>query len=269
MRHKFEKKKRRKLTKDEKKIFIQKATKYLTSAFKDRTNQNAEKENMNSKTLKTAVSCVNTDANENRNISKLKNIHRSNKSVPLLNDKEKTPSVKRKLDTEAVTPPRKKVVKENASPLTMMQKLKPNENQPSVEKKVLIGQLKKSRQTGPMTSCVTSPSTPFHYKGLRGRESDFDSQMVDTFSPAGINNFSTLGNEEFSAPVSDKGSFSPVMNTWTPGKRNDYGLDSSSDDDILYTEAEASRGRRGQGRGRGGKRGRGRGKGKLLKTRTV
>ncbi|XP_045173056.2 uncharacterized protein LOC123534729 [Mercenaria mercenaria] len=262
VRHRFERKKRRKLTKDEKKIFIQKATKYLTSAFKDKTNQGVEKKNMNSNCKPPSLPKTDVTSNKIEKVPVSKNKENCvQKPVP---GDDKRASVKRKLDADTATPPSKKVVIEKSSPVTLMQKLKSSENQSAVERKDLIGQLKKSKQTGPIANCVTSPSTPFHYKGLRGRESDLDSQLPDPVSPVAtfsVNLDITSTEKSLSSLNPSKCSNSPSVDKSSPVMIANFGSE-SSDDDMLFTEIEVTKGRRGRGRGRGGNRGRGRGMGR-------
>lgn len=271
VRHKFERKKRRKLTKEEKKIFIQKVTKYLTSVFKDKRNEKSGEENVNNDRKNNIVpdSKISKDRVEGLNSADnvMDNSRVKQEMVQVVNKK---PSVKRKLENDSATPPSKKIISEKSSPLTLIQKMKSGENQSTtVVRQDLIGQLKKCRQAVPNVDCVSSPcGTPFQYKGLRGRESVFDSQLLDHSSP---NNLITNENQvppcvpdDFSVQKLNGLSCSSFMDTVIPVKDVDFGslspLDLSSDDDDedLFFMLDVTKGR---GRGRGN-RGRVRGRGK-------
>lgn len=252
VRHKFERKLRRKLTKDEKKIFIQKATEHLTSVFKDKTNKSVDTGSMD-KAKHNCNADRNSGKRERTEVTKI-----TENGLQKQSD-DKKPGVKRKLESYTDTPPSKKVIIEKKSPLTVMQKLKSNENQSNVEKKDLIGQLKKAKQTGPIVNCVASPGTPFQYKGLRGRESDIDSQLShDPVSPISkfsvVQDVSGFGKDSLSIDHS-KTDIQSSLDKCPPLPEETFISDSTDDDDWFNTEVKATKGRKGRGRGRG--RGRG------------
>lgn len=178
VRHKFEKKKRRKLTKDEKRVFIKMTQNHIASIYKTNSKQSAVKElsSNNSSIVKKSVEAAVTVEKKPKSEVDPNTLNK----VKILNgQRETTTSGKRKLDEDVVTPPTKR-----SAYSTVRQQIKSAEKHPgSGEKKAqdVVTELKRGRQLlGKDKNGVLSPSgTPYQYKGLRGKKCDIDSQSFD------------------------------------------------------------------------------------------
>lgn len=190
VRHKFEKKKRRKLTKDEKRIFIKMTQNHIASIYKTDPEQSSVKKlnsNENSIVKKSVEVPVTVDKKPKSEFYP----NTLNKVKALDGQRETTASGKRKLEDDVVTPPTKR-----SAYTTVRQQMKSAEKFPgSCEKKApdAVAELKKGRQLlGKVKNGVLSPAgTPYQYKGLRGKKCDIDSQSFDM----------CLSDDELNEPV--------------------------------------------------------------------
>lgn len=142
-----------------------------------------------------------------------------------VDNKISRPNVKRKLENDCATPPPCKIMNNNKSPVSVIQKMKSVDNQTVCTAKCdTIDQLRRVKQNGPIKSCVTSPAgTPYQYKGLRGREPDFDKEE----SPVSRTKTPSCAKQISSSPA-------------TENKKVDDSFVISSSDDSLTSDLDDS-----------------------------
>lgn len=190
LRHSFERKQRRKLTKEEKKIFRDMAEQFISDRFGPKTEEN--KKNMKSglsnvKKLTLAPNKLNAPAtsyqissSNNMQISEPREKQRPESTVSVnqqnVDPVVSCPPLKRKLDANEATSPATKIRKAE----TLLQKLKSSENtRPFTERTNFEPVRNKVEKLVSMTSESNPSRGVFFYKGIRGGE-DPDTGVGDT-----------------------------------------------------------------------------------------
>ncbi|KAH3886268.1 uncharacterized protein LOC127842115 [Dreissena polymorpha] len=220
VRHQFERKIKRKLTKEEKRVFIQMTQTFLEKMFCSQEIVPEGKENGSNTKIKL-------------NQNPLEAIGKPDGAVQDV-QRERTSSVKRKLEQDAVAPPAKK---SSMLQKTVRQKMKTAEIEGKcAETKDIVTQLKVAKTSQDQgVSCTRNPSgTPFQYKGIRGGELEefpnsrtpFKSNAVNntindmpytsTPKPNGTPSISTPKPNGPSSPNTPKHNGTPSTNTSNP-----------------------------------------------------
>ena len=271
MRHKFERQKRRKLTKEEKKIFRDMAEKFISEKFGVNENENHQNvkpsQSTSTKTSLTkkpspSYSEKHTRPGVTGTPETANTLVRNAQST----DVKSKPPVKRKLDETKPVTPVAKIQKVDS----IIQKLKsPESIKPFAERTNL--EPAKSKVNLPQISRteVTPSAGVFKYKGIRGGE-DLLSQSDSPLAVNAVGDRDTLSFEKPENVLKSPGNGRNVPNfsdssmddSWLPDI-----IDNSFETDVVCSN-ENFKSKRGKGkkeRGRGGRgKGRGRGQDRVL-----